>query len=94
MSGGQFSSLRIGMIADEINEVLRLAETGSPNEYGSFYDYSDDILERFRECVATLRRAEQMVKCIDYLYCGDHRPEDLHKNWPTDVPPASTGENP
>lgn len=87
MSGGEFSSLRVEMIADEINEVLRLAETRTPN--GSIYDYSDDILERFRECVATLRRAGQMVKCIDYLYCGDYGPEDLHKNWPADVPPAS-----
>ncbi len=89
MSGGQFSSLRVEMIADEINEVLRLAETKTPNEYGSLYDYSDDILDRFRECVATLRRAEQMVKWIDYMYCGDCGPEDLHKNWPEDVPPAS-----
>jgi hypothetical protein len=82
MSGGYFNYGGISLAADEVEEVLRLAESGRPNEYGSTDPYPEPILECFRECVSALRRADRMMRCIDLLYSGDYSPEYFMKNWP------------
>ena len=93
MSGGYFNYGGISLAADEVEEVLRLAESGRPNEYGSVYDYPEPILECFRECVLALRRADRMMRCIDLLYSGDYGPESFMENWPkTDKNKEKTNE--
>lgn len=93
MSGGYFNYGGISLAADEVEEVLRLAESGRPNEYGSVYAYPEPILECFRECVSALRRADRMMRCIDLLYSGDYSPEYFMKNWPkTDKNKEKTNE--
>lgn len=92
MSGGHFMYGQLSELAYEIDEIAGLAETNTPNEYGSLYGYSDEVVSRFRECASLLRRANAMVRLIDYMMEGDIGDEKLVRDWPSpsDFPPSST----
>jgi len=43
-------------------------------------------IERFKETAAKLRKAEEMVQCVDRLVCGDDNEESFHSQWPKSKP--------
>lgn len=63
MSGGYFdyAQFHITKIVDDIEHVL---DTRSD-------DYPSEVLQRFREAVVVLRRAESYAHRIDWLLSGD-----------------------
>lgn len=73
MSGG-FFDYRDSYIGEIAGEVERL---GAANELA----YSRETLRRFKQAVATLRRAYNMAYCIDMLVSGDDSEESFKKRW-------------
>jgi len=73
MSGGAFNynDYHIHGIADQIEEIIR------DNEERPVYDA--ETINRFRETVKLLRRAEVMVHRIDWLVSGDDGEDTFHK---------------
>ena len=89
MSGGHFNYTQ-DMIREIADEVERLIETNDSEEtdlYGDKigYSFQEEIIEKFREAVLTLRMAEVMARRIDWLVSGDDDEEAFLRRWDEDL---------
>ena len=89
MSGGHFNydQHSIGVIADGIE---RLIETGNNEETDSHWctighPFPQEVIEKFREAVLILRKAEIMSQRIDWLVSGDDSKESFFQRWNEDL---------
>jgi len=75
MSGGHFDYRQnsIPEIADDIEEIIKNNDRKDVDEYGHTigYGFSDEVIEKFKEAVITLRRAYIMARRADWLISGD-----------------------
>lgn len=82
MSGGHFSyeQYKIGYIAESIERIIegnkkevkdedRWHEVWDDRIY--YYDYSDEVIEKFKEGVELLKKAQIYAHRIDWLISGD-----------------------
>jgi hypothetical protein len=91
MSGGFFRGSRWA-IGDVRQDIERLVETNEkPNGWGEVRNYSPAILNKFREAIAALLRAEVMTERIDYLVSGDDGENDFHKRWTQELQALERG---
>ena len=91
MSGGHFTSNYWGFseIADEIEQLI--AVNGQLDKDGNGYDYPADVIGRFRETAAALRRTQAMVHAVDWLVSGDTGPESFLAEW-KELPPNASAD--
>ena len=89
MSGGHFDhdQCRIGQIADEVERLIETNNIEETDSYGNKagYVFSQEIIEKFKEAVLTLRMAEVMAQRIDWLVSGDDGEEDFLRRWNEDL---------
>lgn len=77
MSGGHFdyNQYRIGQIADEVEQLIEI--NGKKREYREswddeyHYEYPPEVIEKFKEGLDILRKAEVYAQRIDWLVSGD-----------------------
>lgn len=98
MSGGHFDyqQYRISEIADEIR---RLIETNDTTEVDSWGDrigknYPPEVITRFREAEALLRKAAIYVQRIDWLVCDDDGPQSFLKHLDEQLDELQNTRNP
>jgi len=82
MSGGAFSSngyvyYQVNQFADELEN--RLDNNNVADEYGYAPEYPQEIVEYLRKQVVNLRRISEVMRATDYLFAGDHGPENFLK---------------
>jgi len=89
MSGGHFDhqQYRLHDIAEEIIELINNNKIEELNEFGYPISlcYPPDIIEKFKETVAYLKRAESMVQRVDWLVSGDDGEDSFRKRWKKEV---------
>ena len=83
MSGGHFDyhQYRIREIADTVEDIIR--KNGKKKEYEIenywedeyYYEYPPEVIEKFKEGLEFLRKAEIYAQRIDWLVSGDDGPE-------------------
>lgn len=79
MSGGHFDyqQYRIREIADSIEHIIQKAGKLKPEEDRNYFDseyyssYSPEVIEKMKEGLEILRKAEVYAQRIDYLVSGD-----------------------
>jgi hypothetical protein len=75
MSGGHFGykQYEIGYIADEVQGLIDSNDSTERNDWGDPVGrgYPPEVIERFREAVSVLRRAEVYAQRIDWFVSGD-----------------------
>ena len=71
MSGGAFEykDYMLKEFADQIDQMVR--DNGKEDEWGYVYDYSEEVLEKFRIAVDLLKKASIYVHRVDWLISGD-----------------------
>jgi hypothetical protein len=81
MSGGHFeyNQHRIRDIADEVEHLIKI--NGEKKEYKTdhhysweseyYYEYPPEVIEKFKEGLDILRKAEVYAQRIDWLVSGD-----------------------
>jgi len=79
MSGGHFdyNQHRIREIADSVEDLIR--KNGKKKEYKvksswedeHYYEYPPEVIEKFKEGLDILRKAEVYAQRIDWLVSGD-----------------------
>jgi len=83
MSGGHFDyhQYRIREIADTVEDIILKngKKKEEPIEYSweseSYYEYPPEVIEKFKEGLEFLRKAEIYAQRIDWLVSGDDGPE-------------------
>ncbi len=83
MSGGRFDyeQYKIGRIADEVEQLIII--NGQKREYresweNEYHDeYSPEIIEKFKEGLMLLKKAEIYAQRIDWLVSGDDGEESF-----------------
>jgi hypothetical protein len=94
MSGGHFNDNRyiyyeVGQFANELEEeILHNGKAGTDGDHSNYYsDYNEEVIGYLKEQVPKLRKMEEIMRAIDYLYSGDYsedsfmnRIEELNKN--------------
>ena len=83
MSGGHFDyhQYRIREIADNIEDIIQ--KNGKKKEYEieysweneSYYEYPPEVINKMKEGLDILRKAEIYAQRIDWLVSGDDGPE-------------------
>lgn len=88
MSGGKFDYMqyRIDQVADDVNQQIRRAESGEPDDYGYKLKFTPETIAKFKECEATLRRAAAMLQRVDWLLSDDDGEDCFHRRWAEEVP--------
>jgi hypothetical protein len=85
MSGGHFDydQYKIGDIADEIEGLIVNNDSTEKDEWGSDkgLHFAPETIEKFKEALATLRRAQIMAQRVDWLVSGDDGEESFHRRW-------------
>ena len=79
MSGGHFdyNQYKIGYIADEVEQLIERNGKEIPKEYRddwsgtNYYEYPPEVIEKFKEGVEILRKAQIYAQRIDWLVSGD-----------------------
>ncbi len=89
MSGGHFNGdqHKIGQIADAVEHLIEInddEETDS-NGYKIGYCFSQDVIEKFKEAVHTLRQAAVMAHRIEWLVSGDDGEDSFLRRWDEDL---------
>lgn len=78
MSGGHFdyNQHRIKEIADSVEDIIR--KNGKKKDYkvsswenDHYYEYPPEVIEKFKEGLDILRKAEIYAQRIDWLVSGD-----------------------
>ncbi len=87
MSGGHFDydQYRITTIADSIESVIeknkKPIDPRDKDNYWSdqefYYDFSDEVIEKFKEGLTILRQAAVYAQHIDWLLSGDDGEESF-----------------
>lgn len=89
MSGGHFDYAQygIGYITDEIERMISVNDSIEKDRYGDDvgYHFPQDIIDKFKEAVQTLKIAEAMVQRIDWLVSGDDGEDDFRERWEKEV---------
>jgi hypothetical protein len=89
MSGGHFNydQYRIGQIADEVERLIEINDNEETDSYGykTGYCFPQEIIEKIKEAVQTLRMAEVMAQRIDWLVSGDDGEESFLRRWKEDL---------
>lgn len=89
MSGGHFNydQYKIGQIADEVERLIKTNHYEETEPYGDSlgYSFAQEIIEKFKEAVLTLRKAEVMVQRIDWLVSGDDGEDSFLRRWDEDL---------
>jgi len=89
MSGGHFNydQYRIRQIADEVEHLIETNNIEETDSYGDKISYSfpQEIIEKFKEAVLTLRMAEVMAQRIDSLVSGDDGEGSFLRRWNEDL---------
>lgn len=79
MSGGHFNykQYEFGYIADEIEQIIRDNDTDRTDRHGDSiaWGYPPEIIEKFKDAVLTIRRAQIMAHRIDWLVSCDDGPD-------------------
>lgn len=84
MSGGHFdyNQHRIRDIADSIEDIIR--KNGKKKEYEAsyweddhYYEYPPEVIQKFKEGLDILRKAEVYAQRIDWLVSGDDGEESF-----------------
>ncbi len=85
MSGGffEYNQYRIDEIADAIDRLIARNGSGEKDEWGDpmYQDFSQETIEKFKEAIEALKRAETMAQRIDWLVSGDDGEESFHRRW-------------
>lgn len=81
MSGGaihpQYCYYQVNQFADELEN--RIENNNVPDEYGYAPNLPDDILDYLKLQVSNLRKISEVMRAVDYLFAGDHGPENFLK---------------
>ena len=95
MSGGHFdyNQYRIGYIAESIESIVeknrmpvdKKDRLDSWDDREFYYDYPDEIIEKFKEGVKILKQAEIYAQRIDWLLSGDDGEESFLKRLEEDL---------
>lgn len=89
MSGGHFGydQYKISQIADEIEELIDENDSTELGRYGDEkgYHFTPETIAKFKEAVATLRKAHVMAQRVDYLVSGDDGEESFHHRWQEEI---------
>ena len=85
MSGGTFDYMQYSLneIANSIEKIIK--QNDIEDEYGHKIDFSQETLDKFKEGIALLRKAEVYAQRIDWLYAGDDGEETFHKRLEEDL---------
>lgn len=84
MSGGAFdyNQYKITQIADHVDQIIR--QNGKKKDYKVdeweseyYYDYPPEVIEKFKEGLEILRKAEIYAQRIDWLLSGDDGEESF-----------------
>ena len=80
MSGGAFNSsgyvyYQVTQFADELEN--RIENNSVPDEYGYAPELPEEVLVYLREQVVNLRKISEVMRAADYLFAGDHGPENF-----------------
>jgi len=90
MSGGHFNyqQYHCDNMADDIEKLVRANDSTATDQWGYKigYGFKPETITRFKEAVATLRRAGAMAQRVDWLVCGDDGEDNFHKRWEKEVP--------
>ena len=95
MSGGHFNydQYKIGYIAESVESLIERNRTpvdkrdrwGEWDDREFYYDYPDEIIEKFKEGLKILRQAEVYAQRIDWLVSGDDGEESFLKRLKQDL---------
>lgn len=82
MSGGEFYYLqfRIAECADEVMKQIEKHKYGDED----IVKYTEQTLERFKECSDTLEKAGKMLQRVDWLVSCDDGEESFNERWEED----------
>lgn len=93
MSGGHFDyhQYRIREIADNIEDIIQ--KNGKKKEYEIeyswedeyYYEYPPEVINKMKEGLDILRKAEIYAQRIDWLVSGDDGPETFLKRLQEDL---------
>ena len=79
MSGGsinpQYCYYQVNQFADELEN--RIENNSVPDEYGYAPELPEEVLVYLREQVVNLRKISEVMRATDYLFAGDHGPENF-----------------
>lgn len=95
MSGGHFDydQYKIGYIAESIESLIeknrkpvdKKDRWGEWDDREFYYDYPDEIIEKFKEAVSSLKKAQVYAQRIDWLVSGDDGDETFLKRLSEDL---------
>jgi hypothetical protein len=85
MSGGSVP-VKHYLIDEAIEYIQKIVDTNrdgsvANNGYKRFPDYSEEVIEKFRETVGILKRARIALNCVDYLVSEDDGEELFLDGW-------------
>ena len=93
MSGGHFdyNQYKIGYIADEVEQLIERNGKEIPKQYRNswdgekYYEYPPEVIEKFKEGVEILRKAQIYAQRIDWLVSGDDGNESFLRRLKEDL---------
>ncbi len=93
MSGGafQYNQYKIGEIADSIEDIINKNNIQKPKEERHYldseyyYDFSDEVIEKFKEGLNILRKAQVYAQRIDWLVSYDDSEESFFERLEEDL---------
>jgi hypothetical protein len=99
MSGGHFSydQYKIGQIADEVEGIIlkngerRERRESWEGEY--YYNYPPEVIEKFKEGLEIIRKAEIYAQRIDWLVSGDDGEESFLRRLDQDLKNLENNKN-
>ena len=99
MSGGHFDydQYKIRQIADEVEQIIlkngekRERRESWEDEY--YYNYPPEVIEKFKEGLDIIRKAEIYAQRIDWLVCGDDGPESFLRRLEQDLKNLERNKN-
>jgi hypothetical protein len=65
----------VNQFADELEN--RIENNSVPDEYGYAPELPEEVLVYLREQVVNLRKISEVMRATDYLFAGDHGPENF-----------------
>lgn len=99
MSGGHFDydQYKIGYIADSVEQIIlkngEKRERCEPWESEYYYNYPPEVIEKFKEGLDIIRKAEIYAQRIDWLVCGDDGPESFLRRLEQDLKNLERNKN-
>jgi hypothetical protein len=96
MSGGhfQYDQYKIGKIADDIEEMIIKNDSDEKDRWGDYvgYHFTPETIAKFKEAVATLRKAAIMAQRVDWLVSGDDGEDSFYRRWVDDMTKLVEGD--